>query len=287
MARPGRSQRTPAKHELMNEVYAQQAAVFPLLQRSKGLSRVVWLDLTAADGLVEDGMIWDRNCSPGIQARAAREVRTAPVLILFCERQVSTYGRLLTSLSEHLPELGYLRVSEGRWSCGQVDLVAAHMDSIDLGLRGIRRGDAVFINSDPNAITSWPLRKGFTEEIIDRTGWLGMSLSTLGCNTGGLKRILRKTPEISAQWFAYVADLERAVPSHHDLLLAAIEGDDAQWAYLLEVPAGWRHKTELMVKRSFRKHGYAVEYVWLGQDLGGFRRLEERLFCLGGRKSDD
>jgi hypothetical protein len=233
----------------------------------------VWIDLTAGDGVPNEGGAWGSNCSPGIAAvHATRASR--PVDITLYEIQPNTFDRLIASLAEQLALLGYRRLSDTEWVSGDsVMLRAMNSTGLDADVSHIRRTDAVIVSNDPNAITSWAMRPTFTAEVMARGPWCFRSITTMGCNVGGLKRL---TPEERSEWFGLVKPLQDACPPHRDLLLAAIEGDSSQWAYLLCEPEKWRRKIEPAVKTAFKK--YSMEMRWAREEPADFEYLKERLF---------
>lgn len=97
----------------------------------------------------------------------------------------------------------------------------------------------------------------------------------MGCNPAGLKR---SDPTVRSGWFDLIKQQEAALPRHRDLLLAAIEGDSSQWAYLLGEPIKWRDKVEKLVDAAFRRHGYAMEKAWRRAEPDAFESLKQRLF---------
>lgn len=271
----GRSNRTPAKHALMSNVFGQEVGVVSVSQKHRGIGRHVWIDLTAGDGVPNEGGDWVKNCSPGIAAFHATKA-SRPVDITLYEIQTNTFDRLIDSLTENLAGIGYRQTDETRWQFGEaVTLVAVNASGLGADVSGIRRTDAVIVSNDPNAITSWAMRPTFTNEIMARGPWCFRSITTMGCNVGGIKRL---SAEDRAAWFGLIKPLQDACPSHRDLLLAAIEGDSSQWAYLLCEPAKWRGKVDVAVRTAFKKYGYALEGSWSRQDPGAFDGLKERLF---------
>lgn len=274
----GRSHRTPAKHALMSEVCGREVGAAGSIP---AIDRLVWTDLTAGDGIPEDGMDWKSNCSPGILAYYATG-SVKPVQVSLYEIQPATFDRLIESLTENLPVLGYERTGETTWRHGRrVTLEAVGGSGADSPVAHIRRTDAVLVSNDPNAITTWAMRPTFAEEIATRA-WCFRSLSTMGCNVGGLKR---SDASARAGWFDLVKQQEVALPGHRDLLLAAIEGDKAQWAYLLGEPEKWRDKVERTVERAFKRHGYALEMAWHRRDPESFEELKAKLFLTRQERS--
>lgn len=276
----GRSWRTPAKHELMRSIVGQEVGV-----TNRGLAaiqRLVWIDLTAGDGVIVDGVPWQQGCSPGILAAHAVE-STKPVEIFLYEIKPATFDRLIDNLTEHLPGLGYEKDGECRWRAGSAaTITAVNMSGKNADVSTIRRTDAVLVFNDPNAITEWAMRETFADEIGSRT-WCFRSLSTLGCNVAGIKRIEldNESGDVKRErraWFALIAAQQRALPHYRDLLLAAIERDEAQWAYLLCTSEKWRGKSEAVVNSAFRRIGRTTALAWYRQDPHPFEALKRALF---------
>ncbi len=281
----GRSWRTPAKHSLMSSLIGEEIGVVNRSRQFGRDCRAVWIDLTAGDAAPVDGSKWHDSCSPGILARHAAHPRNArPVDIFLHEIQAAAYDRLLGNLDEQLPGFGFERYGEGMWRVPDrnIVVVARNVTGQEAEVRSIRHGDAVFVFNDPNAVTDWAMRDTFAREIGERTPWF-RSLSTMGCNPGGLKRL---ELEERQYWFEFPRSQERELPGYRDLLLAAIEGDDAQWAYLISTSALWRGKTEKVVSSAFRKVGRTVAMSWLRQDAADFDALKRKLFLTRAELSE-
>jgi hypothetical protein len=255
----------------MSSIYGREVGVAGSLPN---IERLVWIDLTAGDGIPEDGLEWKTNCSPGINAYHATKA-TKPVDVTLYEIQPATFDRLIDSLTVNLPDIGYQQVTETTWRFGRhVTLRAVCGSGEAADVSGIRKTDAVLVSNDPNAITTWAMRSSFAGEVGSRA-WCFRSISTMGCNPAGLKR---SDASVRAGWFDLVRQQEAALPGHRDLLLAAIEGDSAQWAYLLCEPARWRVSVEKSVDTAFKKHGYAMEKAWYRVEQRSFQSLKDRLF---------
>jgi hypothetical protein len=268
----GRSWRTPAKHDLVRRILGQEVGA---ARNLPGARRLVWLDLTAGDAAQVDGEEWHKACSPGILAYHATK-SPKPVEIRLHEIQPATYDRLLDNLWTHLPSLGYEQLDSQVWvhNHDHVILTALNMSGKDARVNGIGRGDAVFVVNDPNAISEWAMRDTFAAEITSRT-WLFRSLSTMGCNPGGLKRI---DIEARLKWFDAVEEQQAALPDHRDLVIAAIARDDAQWAYMLSTAWQWRSTTEKVIEATFRRFGRTALMSWYRQDTSAFQDTKLRLF---------
>lgn len=270
----GTSERTPAKHALMNSIYGKEVGVVGWSRYHQGIQRHVWKDLTAGNGVTDNDVDWKSNCSPGINAHHATKAQR-PVDVELYEIQPATFDRLLGSLADNLPTLGYVRVAETGWRFrDQVSLRAICGSGADAPVSDIRKTDAVLVSNDPNAITTWAMRPTFAQEIADRA-WCFRSISTMGCNPAGLKR---SDPSVRAGWFDLIKQQEAALPDHRDLLLTAIEGDASQWAYLLGEPSKWRSTMEKVVTGAFKRYGYSMEMAWHRADSGSFEALKSRLF---------
>lgn len=285
----GRSKRTPAKHDLMTKLYGREVGAAHQIPQ---ITELVWLDLTAGDGLPsESDREWRRSCSPGILAYLARFPRgnggppqaTKPTLVLLHERQARTYVTLLENLGTHLPLLGYQRVAENEWHCGPVVLRAVNADGGTADLSMIRRSTAVMVSNDPNAIVDWAMPPGMPAEIAARTPW-HLGLSTMGCNPAGLKRLDWETRQ---GWYSHIQSQITALRSHHDLYLTAIERDDAQWAYLITAPAKWREGTESCANAAFLKHGMALRTAWCRSQFENFRDIADVLFKTKSERDGD
>ena len=265
----GRGWRTPAKHAMMRSFVGQESGVGGTMP---AILRHVWIDLTAGDAVTDHE--WKANCSPGILAHYASQARK-PVTIRLNEIQPSTFDRLIGSLEQNLPELGYQRLSDCVWQIpGRVVLYATNQSGHHVDVTETRRTDAVLILNDPNAITDWAMRPTLAAEIADRTPW-SRSLSTMGCNAAGLKRLDTDTRN---GWFDHVEDQQAALPRYRDLLLAAIDRDDAQWAYLISDPGKWRAKTERVVQTEVKTIERTATMSWFRTAPAEFEQMKQVLF---------
>lgn len=265
----GKSYRTPAKHALMCSIAGKEIGVSG---NHAGIDRLLWLDLTAGDGIVEDELDWTRNCSPGIAANHARN-SMKPILVMLHEIAPATFDELEKSLRRHLPALGYC-YANGAWWCNnaQIRLVPGSGSEVDVS--SVTHRTAVLATNDPNAITDWAMRPTFAAEVRSRTRWY-RSVSTMGCNPAGLKRL---EPTIRHRWFDLVGQQQENLPRHHDLFLAAIEKDDAQWAYLIDEAATWRIVSQKIAETAFGRNGMSIESAWSRQDAEHFGTMLDRLF---------
>lgn len=267
----GRSWRTWAKHELMCSFVGQEVGA---ASRMRDIQRHGWIDLSAGDAANADGVEWKKGCSPGILASYALS-SNKPTEVVLHEIQPATFDRLVANLNEHLPNLGYTQQGPALWQAGDLVTVRAFNASGHLASVGfVQRTDAVLVLNDPNAITEWAMRDTFAQEIADRTPWF-RSLSTMGCNPAGIKRL---NLQERRAWFGLVGAQQRALPRYRDLLLAAIERDEAQWAYLMSTAERWRGSTESVVKTAFKKIGRTAAMSWFGRDPRLFEETKKTLF---------
>jgi hypothetical protein len=279
----GRSWRTHAKHELMSSILGQEVGS---VSRMPSLARHAWFDLTAGDAALVDGCEWHKSCSPGILAYHATTTSAIPTVITLHEIQPATYDRLLGNLSMFLPRLGYHQQDANRWYHTEksVWLLALNESGANVDIGFVQPTDAVFVLNDPNAITEWALRDGFAQEIRARGVWAHRSLSTLGCNPAGLKRLHREERQL---WFDSIEAEQAASPHYRDMLLAAIERDDAQWAYLISTAEKWRSSAELRVKAAFKKVGRTAAMAWARRDRTEFEDLKKVLFLTKKEREGD
>jgi hypothetical protein len=275
--------RTPAKHAGAGKQLGREVGVASRMGFAPYL-----LDLCAGDGSVAEGEDWARNCSPGLVAlhagyRPARGWPWPPTAVL-TEKQDSTYRKLLAALERELPQLSYPKrgspwrqEAEDRWVCSDTGAILRTVlgDSAETDISEISRGHSVYVLQDPNAIGHWPMRRGFIREIRSKTRWC-LSMSTLGCNPNGHKAWNDRTAREG--WFRNVEDIRGALVPDHDLYLARIVRDSAQWAYLFEAPSCWRSHIEEDVDIAFTRQGLETEGGWCRLDPAGFEHRLRTLF---------
>lgn len=274
----GRSHRTPAKHELMNRLVGREVGA---ANHKPDVDNLVWFDLTAGDGVVPAGAEWEKNCSPGILAYHALR-SDKPVTVHLAEKGRETYDALIEQLGEHLPRLGYWHMGDigGRVIWGDprtgsgAALIVEHSDGCEAKLDIVGSRTAMLVCHDPNGMHQRAMRDGFIAEARHRTH-LVQVISTMGCNPAGLKRL---PIEHRQSWFEFVDTQARGLPGHHDLTLAAIERDDAQWAYLICHAEKWSERVIADYQKSFNKHGMGMVYASRGSEPEKFRALQEHLF---------
>mgnify|MGYP006188407419 CR=1 FL=1 len=273
----GRSKRTPAKHELMSKIFGREIGAMTR-PRFADVQGVHWVDLTAGDGAPsEPDRDWHKSCSPGILAHHARYARCHKrVVVDLYELRASTYESLLANLAERLPALGYVRTTESGWDAhaGRVIVRAHNGDSTALATLETPPSWAVQIVNDPNKVSDWAMHPALMGNAS--TGrWCCLAMSTMGCNVAGLKMLKQSERD---RWYEFIVGQVRGLQPHHDLFIAAIERDAAQWAYLVTAPGVWRDAVAEESSAAFRKIGHTLRTAWLRSSPDRFREICDALF---------
>lgn len=255
------------------------------------VSEVLLFDMTAGDGVpygsgVQTQLLPDsvrdfqERCSPGIFLRHAHWLASrqqVPVTLLGCEKQAHTHAELVKNTAAWFVAHKWSEVDRGTYQLsggyGQAKLL--HSNSQDLTTPGIYRNAACFIYNDPNHIEDWSL----TAEFLKGCPKFTTSLSTLGCNVGGLKRI---DEDKRREWFSRVEVLcNELLRRWHDACLFSVGGAD-QWAYLITAPQKWRDEiTQECLKAASKlekKITAQPQVVWRKQDPTAFYELQRLLF---------
>lgn len=263
----GSSSRTPSKHALLNKVVGREAGV---VHRVYPARRYLLFDLTAGDG-EGDGATgrWERDCSPGILAHHAAWLGTRGVSahVLLTERASSTFTALVDRLLVELPSRGWVQFDDAAWENGMATLEARQVDSRDIAV-SFEQSDIVFANNDPNTISDW----AFPECLAVGAPKMITTLSTLGCNVGGLKRL---SDAERLLWYGHVQQIEQTTSRWHDVVLANIDHDPAQWAYCLSTPSEWRAAIEEDIAKAFKNYSMNVSWRSHGQS---WRQMQDELF---------
>jgi len=145
--------------------------------------------------------------------------------VLFIEKQEVTYERLRATLGQ-----GFESLDLGQFG-DRIRMRTACMNSKEFTFQP-NAVDAAFIYNDPNHIEDWCL----TPQLLNTVPKFTTSLSTLGCNVGGLKRI---DLDRRREWFHRVELISETILQRwHDACLFSVGGAD-QWAYLITAPSVW------------------------------------------------
>lgn len=288
----GKSGITPCKHFLLNRLLGREVGVL-----SRGIPRVreaILFDMTAGDGVPyvpsSQGELigssglrlaqFRDGCSPGIFLHHTNFLvnsgRTA-VSLIGCEKQAITHAELIKNTGEWLTANDWQEVERGIHykNNGLGKVWYRHVNAQELTPPGISRDAACFIYNDPNHIEQWSLTPQFVQGCPKFT----TSLSTLGCNVGGLKRI---DEEKRREWFIRVEILCDGLLQHwHDACLFSIGGAD-QWAYLITAPAKWRDEITYECLKAAEKLEKQItappQVVWRKQSPADFYQLQRFLF---------
>lgn len=281
---------TPVKHAIMHEFVAKECRVANS-PRCHYIERLVWIDLTAGNGIAVFGATWGTGSSPGILAtQAARSNK--PVTVALYEQNPDTYKILLDNLTANLPQLGYKRTAEDLWERGKTAVRALNMDgrnvdATDEWTPPIGPKDVVLILNDPNSITEWAMNERVVERVVRKAKGLRV-LSCLGCNVAGIMRGPYTRPEgvpvtrsISArsEWYGLIDNITQSLPDHHDMMLTAFDRDASKWAYLFTTVDKWMHEEEALLMHAFNESGkqHPYTFAWYRRDGDDFAKLLDRL----------
>lgn len=256
------------------------------------VSEMIFYDMTAGDGVPfvpvgQQSFIHDpgeqfqqfiRGCSPGIFLRHIHLLAantSKPVLLTSCEKQSGTHARLVQNTAEWLGATGWQQVERGVYASGSALARYLCLDAKEMRPPGTDRDASCFVYNDPNHIEHWSL----TPEFLRGCPKFTTSLSTLGCNVGGLKRI---EEEKRREWYGRVEVLcDSFLRPWHDACLFSI-GDADQWAYLVTAPMKWRERITKECMDAASKLEKLVSapprVVWRKDDPAAFYQMQRFLF---------
>jgi hypothetical protein len=266
----GKSGVTPCKHDLLNKLLGREVGV--LTRNAIGVSSYGIVDLTAGDGIPYRNE-FTKGCSPGIILKhahflAARAKRASiHVRVHLIEKQTRTYETLAKNVRIGWREVDITPVNN------QFNLDMECADAKQF-LFPPSWAEAAFLYNDPNHIEDWCL----TPEILASAPKFTTSLSTLGCNVGGMKRLDLDRREL---WFDRINLVTNSiVQPWHDACLLSVGGAD-QWAYLVTAPTKWRDRiTADCLAAASKMEGREADpqVAWLKQDPAAFLALQQYLF---------
>lgn len=286
----GISDRTPYKHELINSLLGFEVWGINRAALVSDTPGGFWVDLTAGDGVAAPNdnkrrQAWHHRCSPGLLAHHARWGQNRkPIRIVLHEMSPRTYATLLENLSQELPALGYSKYSDSAWLLVDrgVTIEVRNQDGREFDPAEVPPGWAVHVLNDPNKMTNWAMHPYLMQTVRGRTVWC-LGVSTMGCNVSGLKAWT--SSEDRNEWYQYVGQQIQSLPNHHDLLLAKIENDASQWAYLVISPVKHRDRVEDAAVKAFSSGGYSLQRSWYKLDPPGFQDICDVLFKTNGERS--
>ena len=232
----GQSNRTVGKHFLLNRLIARECGVM-IASECKGYKYpfrpYFVIDLCAGDGRPS---FESQTSSPEIIQKHIRSLKKFGVEFippLFVERNKASFDCLNKKIG-----IG-----------DAVNFDATSNDFLGLVEKRVsgHQEFTTFIHNDPNLVSDWAITLSLLS-LLHPSAFT--TYSTLGCNVGGLKRL---PLESRIKWRERVESLLSFIPSHHSAILATLDGDCAQWAYLITVPERWIEKTTTEVQKAFSK----------------------------------
>ena len=259
----GKSGVTPCKHDLLNKLLGREVGT--LKANKLGIGDYLIVDLTAGDGVPYTGKEFRKGCSPGIILHHAEYLATQTHVqanVLLLEKQEATYLELVANIKDQQPNFkGYALLNA--FCCDSKSWDFSESPA-----------DAAFLYNDPNHIEDWCL----TPEMLASAPKFTTSLSTLGCNVGGMKRLDLDKREL---WFDRINMVTSSiVQSWHDACLLSVGGAD-QWAYLVTAPTKWRDQiTSDCLASASKMEGREADpqIAWFKQDPAAFLALQQYLF---------
>jgi hypothetical protein len=242
-------------------------------------------DLTAGDGATSEYED-DPGSSPMLFAKHGlyrSSERQVPIDIFILEKAGNTYATLLNNLTTEMQMLqvrgvSYTKVSDWEWSStdGLTSFMAMNADARSIDFVGLGEGAFIFLNNDPNGVHDWALK---CESLITpiSNGSRLTSMTTMGCNVGGLKRIDRKERD---KWAMTVGDMNAIVDKlgTMDNLLVEILSDPSQWAYLLTFPFKWIDEEKAKIRRIFEASGLRINMYSARSEAEEFKLCMDRKF---------
>lgn len=276
----GKSGVTPCKHFLLDKLVGRECGVFT---RSGITQSYNIIDLTAGDGVAPQGE-FTKRCSPGISMKHVDWLNQNSLIGDFryigIEKQPETYTKLVSNCVQYLDSSWSREEGETIYTAkkGKCNIELINGDSTNIACPLLEKNygedDGVFLYNDPNHVNEWCI----TRDMLQNFPRFTTSLSTLGCNVNGLKRLRRESRE---QWYSRVDLVTKfLLKDWHDACLFSVGGAD-QWAYLVTAPAKWRDKITTECQKAAKKvKGRTVspEIFWYRKDRDGFKRLQDTLF---------
>lgn len=263
--------RTPGKHSLLATLLGRLTGAFPYVKFLKKPFFII--DLCAGDG---QPSFHSGQSSPQIIHKYASLLRQKmgndAVVVILIEKDRATFDKLQTAFpaDEHT----YLIHGDSKDPS-----VISRVQEI-IKERGNKRSPC-FLHNDPNKIVDFAITKALLQILPPFT----TSLSTMGCNVAGIKRL---PLEARLLWFeciyAFVSFINQ-MPCH-DAYLSTLRKDKSQWAYLITTPAKWRDQTARDVTRAFHSWPFGIDGSWLSS-RDQFDLLIRRLFLTKKEWEDD
>lgn len=259
-------ERTYGKHRLLNKTVGRLAGVFGSNSPKVGFlhSPYFFIDLCAGDGIPS---YYSDFSSPEILTNHARNIQARrgvdSAIVVLIEKDRATFDKLQKAFPAN--ENTYLIHGDSK----SPEVIAEIAEIIKA--KG-KPNSPCFVHNDPNKVTDWAI----TPDLLKVLPRYTTSLTTMGCNVSGLKRLDLESRE---KWFEYVQVLGQSVRAVkcHDAYLASLRNDKAQWAYLVTAPAKWEQDVVSDVQKAFKDWPHGVEGAWLS-NANQFDTLIKSLF---------
>lgn len=259
----GQSQdRTYGKHKLLNKSLGRLVGAFTKVRFLK--PPFFFIDLCAGDGQPSYYSDWS---SPQIIDKHAGYLRQRmgedAAIVILIEKDRTTFDKLQKAFPANKNTYLIHGDSKDPLVVSQVgEIIKTHGNL----------SSPCFVHNDPNKVADWAITSVLLEVLPRYT----TSLTTMGCNVSGLKRLDLESRE---KWFEHVQVLAQSVKAVkcHDAYLASLRNDKAQWAYLVTAPAKWTQDVVSDVKKAFKDWPHGVEGAWLSE-VDQFVSLIRRLF---------
>lgn len=248
---PGASYRTPGKHDALDKLLGKVTGA-ATTERFNWRKFFIY-DLTAGDGKCRE---FSNTNSPEIIAKHASYAKSKglDVRVRLYERSAVNADGLREVVRKHKDRI---RLVVRNKDCSEMNAIW-------------NPDDMLFVVNDPNTVNDWCI-----PEALYKAPDLTLILSTLGCNVGGLKRLPFEDRQL---WFYHMEGQLSLLCYWHDSLLVTLDGDSAQWAYLVNAPEKWRGAVEKMFKKAFEYTGHELVMAWWRRDADNFVRLRDVLF---------
>lgn len=264
----GKSDRTLGKHILLERLLDREINVMNARNYNENLTflgnEYIMIDLCAGDGKPTQQ---SKKSSPMLMIEAACKLRKLDqntrkksqdifINIILIEKDEFTYVELVNS-----------KLYE---DCEKFNLDSTELDFIKTNRR-LNSKSTVFIHADPNAITDWPLSNNFVKYLPRNT----TMLITLGCNVGGIKRLCLEDRQ---KWFDKMDAVLYNLNPWHDATLIVLNGDSAQWAYMIVGPKKWKDKYAVDAKKAFAYWENGISIANFKSDQKEFFKMRDVLF---------
>lgn len=255
----GNSNRTIGKHVLLNRLLGREVGIYSSKGGKPGFlpSRHYIADLCAGHGIPTDGSCMS---SPQVIAKHAKFLKEKGhhVKCVMVEKDSYTYAELVKHGLE-----SDIHNKNAREFKSPEEL---------FGVKGFTNGfGTCFIHADPNHVHDWPI----SNELIASLPQYTTMLITMGCNVGGLKMLPREKRKL---WFDRMDNLLMSRPKWHNVIMIVLNGDDAQWAYLIVGPDKWADVYIADAKKAFSYWPNGISYIDYKRQPDAFFQERDRLF---------